>query len=53
MGAVRRLLDEHGYERWTQSLRKGLASPQLAGIRIVDGVSIPGVLAGDLRCRDP
>ena len=29
-------------ERWTQSLRKGLASPQLAGIRIVDGVPITG-----------
>jgi Resolvase, N terminal domain/Recombinase zinc beta ribbon domain len=42
MGVVQRFLGEHGYERWTQSLRKGLASPQLAGIRIVDGVQIPG-----------
>jgi hypothetical protein len=42
MGEVRRFLGEHGYERWTQSLRRGLASPQLAGIRIVDGVPITG-----------
>jgi Resolvase, N terminal domain len=42
MGEVRRFLGEHGYERWTQSLRKGLASQQLAGIRIVDGVPITG-----------
>jgi len=42
MGEVRRFLGEHGYERWTQSLRKGLASPQLAGIRVVDGVAIAG-----------
>ena len=27
---------------WTQSWRKGLASPQLAGIRIVDGMPITG-----------
>jgi hypothetical protein len=42
MGEVQRFLGEHGYERWTQSLRKGLASPQLAGIRIVDGVPVSG-----------
>jgi hypothetical protein len=42
MGEVQRFLSEYGYERWTQSLRKGLASPQLAGIRIVDGVPITG-----------
>jgi len=42
MGEVQRFLGEHGYERWSQSLRKGLASPQLAGIRIVDGVPITG-----------
>ncbi len=42
MGEVQRFLGEHGYERWTQALRKGLASPQLAGIRIVDGVPITG-----------
>jgi DNA invertase Pin-like site-specific DNA recombinase len=41
MAEVQRFLGEHGYERWTQSLRKGLAS-QLAGIRIVDGVPITG-----------
>ena len=42
MGEVQRFLGEHGYERWTQSLRKGLASPQLAGIRMADGVPITG-----------
>ena len=53
MGEVRRFLGEHGYERWTQSLRKGLASPQLAGIRIVDGVPISRVVAGDPGRRRP
>jgi site-specific DNA recombinase len=42
MGEVQRFLGEHGYERWTQSLRKGLASPQLAVIRLVDGVPVAG-----------
>ena len=42
MMAVQRLFDEHGYERAGVALRRGLASPQLAGIRVVDGVKIPG-----------
>jgi hypothetical protein len=41
MMAVQRFFDEHGYERAGVALRRGLASPQLAGIRIVDGVKIP------------
>ena len=44
MMAVQRFFDEHGYERAGVALRCGLASPQLAGIRIVDGVKIPGSL---------
>ena len=31
-----------GYERWTPALRKSLSSPQLAGIRTVDGVMVTG-----------
>jgi DNA invertase Pin-like site-specific DNA recombinase len=42
MLAVQRFFDEHGYELAGVALRRGLASPQLAGIRIVDGVKIPG-----------
>lgn len=42
MGEVQRFLAEHGYERWTPALRKSLSSPQLAGIRIVDGVMVTG-----------
>ncbi len=42
MMAVQRFLEDRGQERWGMALRRGLASPQLAGIRIVDGVQIPG-----------
>jgi Recombinase zinc beta ribbon domain len=42
MMAVQRFLEERGHERGGMTLRRGLASPQLAGIRLVDGVAIPG-----------
>ena len=42
MGEVQRFLGSQGYERWTPALRKSLSSPQLAGIRTVDGVMVTG-----------
>jgi DNA invertase Pin-like site-specific DNA recombinase len=42
MMAVQQFLEDRGQERWGMALRRGLASPQLAGIRIVDGVPIRG-----------